>query len=374
MIHPLSAATSWGYHAFGKPLLFQLDPKFVHESALKLGRWSGQQSWLKSVTRSVYSFQHPALAQEVLGTTLAVPIGLAAGYDYELALPEFSASLGLGWQTVGSITWGAYEGNQPPMYARLPESKSLWVNKGFKNPGVKEAKKRLEEQNFSVPVGMSIGATNRAYESTEELIQEYILAFEVAKTIDSVTYFELNVSCPNLHTKIDWSDPVLLEQLLQAVDACHLPKPVLVKMPIDITPQTLQKMLDVILRHNIAGIILGNLTKKRENDRIWRSELTGIPANGGFSGKPTQKHGEALIRVAYRHAGDRLLIVGCGGIFSASDAYRKLRSGASVLQMITGLIYEGPQVVGQIHADLVKLLQADGYEHISEVVGIDAMA
>jgi dihydroorotate dehydrogenase len=375
MIQPISALTSFAYKNFAKPVLFQIDPKTMHEHALIMSRWSGTQGWLKSLTHASFAYGHPALEHKILGTTIAAPIGLAAGYDYELALPQFAGSLGLGWQTVGSITLGAYAGNQPPMYGRLPQSKSLWVNKGFKNPGVKEAKRRLLEQEFSVPVGMSIGATNRAYTSTEELIEEYVQAFKVAKTIKSLTYFELNVSCPNLHTKIDWSEPKKLERLLKAVDGCNLSKPVLIKMPIDITGAVLVEMLKVIRKHNIQGIILGNLTKKRENPAIWRSELSAIPPQGGgFSGLPTQKHGEALIRLAYREAGKELLIVGCGGIFNGQDAYRKLRSGSSLLQMITGLIFEGPQVVGQIHAELVEQLHRDGFEHISEVVGLDAMA
>lgn len=373
MIRFLSSLTGMTYNTVGKPLLFQIDPQIVHESALKLGRWSGRQTWLKFLTRSLFAYKHPSLEQNLLGMSLVTPIGLAAGYDYELALPEFSGSLGLGWQSVGSITLGAYSGNQPPMYGRLPKSKSLWINKGFKNPGVHEAKKRLEQQNFSVPVGMSIGATNRAYESTAELIQEYVQAFQIAQTIPNLSYFELNISCPNLHTKIDWSEPKLLERLLSAVDTCAIKQPIFIKMPIDVSESTLKKMLQVIRKHKIAGIILGNLTKKRTNSRIWRSELVNIPDHGGFSGLPTQAQGEKLIRCAYREVGGELIIIGCGGIFSGQDAYRKLRAGASALQMITGLIFQGPQIVGQIHSELAELLVKDGYTHISQVVGLDAM-
>lgn len=372
MISFLSTSTEIAFRYVAKPILFALPPDFIHEPALSVGKISSKIPGIPQLFETIYAYSNPFLEQKLHGIYFPNPIGLAAGYDYKAALTQISFSLGFGWQTVGSITALPYDGNQPPMFGRLPQSQSLWVNKGFKNPGIDAIVEQTKGQIYKIPVGLSIGATNRQYNSLEELITEYQIAFEKSKALRNITYYELNISCPNLSVTVDWTDPKLLQKLLKMADAQNLKLPVFIKMPVDISDEKLIELLKVIRQHQITGIIIGNLTKKRQNPAVWQVEARKLPAHGGLSGKPTQKLSDHLIKLAYQTAGNELMIIGCGGIFSAKDAYRKIRNGASVLQLITGMIYGGPQVIGQINRDLVKLLKRDGFTHLSEAIGVDA--
>ena len=143
-------------------------------------------------------------------------------------------------------------------------------------------------------------------------------------------------------------------------------------MPINQSNAQTLKMLDVTARHKIAGVIFGNLQKDRKNSAILKEEIKW--KMGNFSGLPTQKRSDELISLAYKHCKGKLIIIGCGGIFSAEDAYRKIKLGASLLQLITGLIYEGPLLVAQINDELPKLLKQDGFKHISEAIGTESVS
>ncbi|MCD8484618.1 quinone-dependent dihydroorotate dehydrogenase [Candidatus Woesebacteria bacterium] len=372
MIRVVSDVSDWGYHAVIKPLLFSIHPDHIHENFLNAGEVLGRVPLITGFFRAAWNYQDPRLEQTVAGMTVPVPLGIAAGYDYLGKTSTITDALGIGWHTVGTITAGAYGGNKPPLYGRLKKSKSLWVNKGFKSPGAQALKEVLDSLAPQIPVGASIGATNKHYDTLEELVAEYVTAFEILKDPASVSYYEVNISCPNLHTKISLYDPAVLRQLLAAIESLKIKKPIFIKMPVDITDDHCRELLDVIRDFSITGIIIGNLTKKRDNPRIWRTEAQQFPSHGGLSGKPTQALSDRLIRVAYRHAGKDLVIVGCGGIFTAEDAYRKMRLGATLLQFVTGMIYGGPQVIGRIHLGMAELLERDGFGHISEVIGIDA--
>lgn len=361
MIAPLVDLSGLTYQNLIKPVLFAIHPDHLHERSLAMGELLAQTRLVPALFNTIYNTHTPRLQQKIAGIVFPRPIGLAAGYDYQAALTQITHSIGFGWQTVGSITYGAYGGNQPPMYGRLVHTKSLWVNKGFKNAGAAAIAAKMQSQHFPIPVGVSIGATNKIYTHLKDSIAEYERAFVVFKPLANLSYFELNISCPNLHSTVSYNDPAALDSLLQMVDNLALAKPVLIKMPIDITDQEMESLLRVIVKHDITGVIIGNLTKKRHHNQVWMSEASRLPAHGGLSGKATQASSDRLIAVAHRYAGDRLIIVGCGGIFNAADAYRKLRLGASLLQMITGLMFQGPQVVAQINRDLLQLMDRDGF-------------
>ncbi len=370
MIKPLSDLTGVVYRQVMKPVLFRLPADQVHESFLNLGEVLGNTP-LRSIMRTGWAYQHPALTQKIQGIEFSTPLGLAAGFDYNAQLTSVLPDLGFGWHTIGSITHGRYGGNPAPMLGRLPLSNSLWVNKGFKNPGAAAVIKKLEISSLRMPTGISIGATNRSYDSLAEQIGEYESAFqEFATSGLNHAYYELNISCPNLKVGVGFQDPAALRQLLQMVTSLNLTKPVWVKMPIDLDNQTFLTLVELIAQHHLAGIIVGNLTKDYRNPALFQTEAQRWQ-KGGFSGKPTQQRSNAKIRLAYRHFGQDLIIVGTGGIFTAADAYQKIRCGASLLQLITGLIYQGPQVVGQIHHGLVKLLQRDGFNHLSAAIGVE---
>ncbi|HEU0050898.1 MAG TPA: quinone-dependent dihydroorotate dehydrogenase, partial [Patescibacteria group bacterium] len=185
------------------------------------------------------------------------------------------------------------------------------------------------------------------------------------------SFFELNVSCPNLLSPVDFYEPAHLSELLTRILSGGLQKPLFIKMPISESDHQTRLMLDVIVRFPVAGIIFGNLQKNRQDPALVPEEVTQA-GKGHFSGKPTEQRSNELIALAYREYGHRLTIIGCGGIFSAEDAYKKISAGASLVQLITGMVYEGPQLIGEINSGLVRLLKRDGFVSIREAIGKDS--
>ncbi len=358
------------YKHLTKRGFFLFDPELVHNFVTSQGQLFGKSKTLTNFLSKLFARKSPMLKQKIAGITFDGPIGLAAGFDYEAKLTQILAPIGFGFQTVGTITNLPYGGNPRPMLGRLPKSKSLMVNKGFKNLGAKNTAEKLTNQTFKIPLGISIGKTNiislRTQESAIADILSAFLVFESSNIKN--TYYELNISCPNLYGNISFYPPKNLDELLTAVDKIKLRKPVFIKMPINETNGQTLKMLDVILRHKIAGVIFGNLQKDRKDSSLVPSEVSKFK-KGYFSGLPTQKRSDELIALAYKHCGNKLVIIGCGGIFSAEDAYRKIKLGASLVQLITGLIYEGPTLVAQINNELPKLLERDGFKNITEAIG-----
>lgn len=364
-------ALSFFYKNITRRIFFLFDPELVHNFVTSQGELIGRfQTPTKFLSR-LFSYKSPILKQKVAGIKFDGPIGLAAGFDYEAKLTQILAPIGFGFQTVGTITNLPYKGNRKPILGRLPKSKSLMVNKGFKNKGAREIAAKLIKLNFEIPLGISIGKTNISKRETQKnAIVDILQAFKVFEDSNiKNAYYELNISCPNLFGNISFYPPKNLDILLTAVDKIKLSKPVFIKMPINETDSQTLKMLDVILRHKIAGVIFGNLQKDRKNPAIVKEEIKW--KFGNFSGLPTQKRSDELISLAYKHCGDKLIIIGCGGIFSAEDAYRKIKLGATLLQLITGLIYEGPLLVAKINSELPRLLAQDGFKNISEAIGKD---
>lgn len=370
MIEPLSKLTGIVYRNIAKPALFCIPADTVHENMVSAGSLAMNITPIRALTSAVYRYDHPSLEQTLAGIPLKNPIGLAAGFDYGANLTQALEPLGFGFQTVGTITHGVYAGNKPPMLGRLPKSQSLWVNKGFKNDGAETVQEKLAEMEFSHPIGISVGATNRVYKNEEEQINEYLSAFLTLDKNTNHAYWELNISCPNLAAGTNFQDPDALKRLLTVVDALELDRPFFIKMPIDITKEQLIALLIVIEQSSAAGIIIGNLTKKADPRQFWLQERLKYD-HGGFSGKPTRSKSTELIRTAYHFTEGRLIIIGCGGVFGVDDAVAKLKAGASALQLITGMILCGPQIVGQINFDLARYLEREGYHHITELIGVE---
>lgn len=358
------------YKHVSKPIFFTINPETFHDFATSTGQVMGKSSFIKSLIRKLLGKRYSNLKQEIYGIKFLGPIGLAAGYDYEAKAVDILEPIGMGFSTVGTITNDEYTGNPKPRLGRLPKSKSIMVNKGFKNRGARMTRKALEKKEMIIPLGVSIGQTNRNYQNINEAINDILQAFKIFEEPGlKHSYYELNISCPNLHTNISFYRTANLENLLREVQNLKIKKPIFIKMPINETNQNFTKMLDIILRRGIKGIIVGNLQKDRKNPAIVKSELKW--KMGNFSGLPTQARSDELINLAYKHTRGKLLIIGCGGIFSTEDAYRKIKLGATLVQMITGLIFEGPAVVAKINKELSERVKADGFKNISEAVGID---
>ncbi len=358
------------YKFFLRRILFKFDSETIHEIMVKGGEIIGSTKLVRGIVSGGLKADLPSVSQTIDQLKFVYPVGLAAGFDYEARLTKSLAPWGFGFQTVGTITNKAYGGNPKPMLGRLPKSKSLLVNKGFKNPGAEVIVKKLAPISFDIPVGISIGRTNsRELVDQQQSVEDIVKAFsrfEISEVKHA--YYELNISCPNLFGNVEFYSTKNLSQLLDAVDNLKLSRPVFVKMPIDKSEAETLKMLSVISKFQINGVIFGNLQKNRQHPSLDQIEVAKF-AKGNFSGKPTFEDSNRLIKLAYKHYKDRFVIIGCGGIFSAEDAYEKIKNGATLVQLITGLVYQGPQLVMEINYGLVDLLKKDGFKNIAEAVG-----
>ncbi len=362
-----SRVIRFGYRAIVKPIFFAQDPEVVHDRMTHAGSLLGRYGFLRAMTRFFFHFADPALEQDVCRIHFANPIGLAAGFDKNAQLTEILPCVGFGFEEAGSITGEYCEGNPKPRLWRLPESKGLVVYYGLKNDGSEAIAKRLRGKRFAFPVGISVAKTNDA--STVEMekgIADYEKAFRAF--VDIGDYFTINISCPNAYGGEPFTTPASLDALLQRIDQIETQKPIFLKMPVDLTVTQLDELVAVADRHRVHGFVLSNLTKKRDREEIKQHEIQGID-KGGISGKPTAAASNALIAHLFKATNGRYIIVGCGGVFSAEDAYEKIRQGATLIQLITGMIFEGPQLIGEMNRGLVRLLQRDGYKNIKEAIG-----
>lgn len=353
-----------------KPILFLFDPTKVHQRMTAFGERLGQSAVAKKILAATFCGTQPALKQRIAGITFNTPVGLAAGFDYEARLTQILPCIGFGFQTIGTITNLPYGGNRPPMLGRLPRSKSLMVNKGFKNLGIKATLAELAGKKFAAPIGISIGQSNLPQINTlEKAVADILIAFTaVEKSKVPLCYYELNVSCPNLKTGFSFYLPENLEQLLRNVTSIKLTRPIFIKMPISISETEIIQMLNIIKCSNVAGVIIGNLQKNRRDPVLVQAEVAKFKV-GNFSGLPTQKRSDELISLAHKIFEGEKVIIGCGGIFSAEDAYRKVKLGASLVQLITGLVYQGPQLASEINIELEGLLKQDGCLSLAAAVG-----
>lgn len=367
------------YRNFAKRIFFLIPPETIHNFLVGAGHFIAETPFVR-ILDIVYVYQDRSLKQKLLGIGFDNPVGLAAGFDYNADLTRTLCHIGFGFQSVGTITNMPYGGNKPPRLGRLVKSRSLMVNKGFKNLGINATVDKLTKnasEGFSIPVGISIGMSHsEKLTSVSDAVADIENAFRIfEKSRISNSYYELNISCPNLvHAKnISFYLSKNLDRLLTMVDGLRLKKPVFIKMPIEKTNSEVGKMLEIIIGHrSVNGVIFGNLLKDRNDPSLVQTEVRRFKV-GNFSGKPCEKRSNELIAYTYKRYRNRLIIIGCGGIFSAEDAYRKIRLGASLVQLITGMIFQGPQLISQINTGIVDLLKKDGFNKIRQAIGKDIL-
>lgn len=350
-----------------KHIFFLMDPEFIHDRMLGVGKLLGKFGLTRWKTRFWFDYLNPKLGQTVLGIRFANPIGLAAGFDKNAEITDILPGVGFGFEEVGSITGEACTGNPKKRLWRLPKSKSLIVFYGLKNDGCEAIAKRLKDKKFRIPIGMSVAKTNNQSCADADVgIADYAKAFETMKDIGS--YITVNISCPNAFGGEPFTDPVKLEKLLARLDRITTDKPVFLKLAADLDHAQIDAILEVAKRHRVHGFVCTNLTKKRDNPKIMDKMVTD---KGGISGKVVDGLSDEVIRYVYSKTKGTHIVIGCGGIFTAEDAYRKIRLGSTLVQLITGMIFEGPQAISAINQGLVKLLEKDGFKNISEAIGVD---
>lgn len=368
---------SFLYTKIAKPIFFKIDPEKIHNIFLDAGRIMGKCRVMKKITSLLFNYKNEKLEQEYFGIKFRNPVGLSAGFDYNADLTTLLGDVGFGFESMGTVTNKYYEGNKKPRLGRLPKSKSLLVNKGFKSLGIEEVlNNRVKFKDEDFQVGISIGATNSP-ETSEACtqIEDIINSFNFLvnhKHADKFAFYELNISCPNVVGSGTLAEPEPLKEILTKIREINFDKPLFVKFQLEIEWELAKELVQIMIDHKVDAVIISNLLKKKDNFDFVKEEIDNITNNnlkGNFSGKCTEDLSNDLISKVYSEFGDRVKIIGVGGIFSAEDAYEKIKRGASLVELITGMIYEGPQVIGSINAGLVEMLEKDGYSNISEAIG-----
>ena len=370
MTNKRQAIVRFFYTKIIKPMVFKFDPEDVHDNITMVGRILGSNIFTRQLTAAWLNFADPALQQNILGIYFKNPIGLAAGFDKDAHLTQILPYVGFGFEEVGSITGEPCKGNPRPRLWRLKNSQSLMVYYGLKNDGAEAISKRLakglESERFFFPVGTSIAKTNNAETvDRQKGIADYAKAFRAFTDIGD--YFTVNISCPNAFGGQPFTDAQSFDELMSALDLIPTTKPVFVKFSPDLSHEEVDALLEVSARHRVHGFVLANLTKNRDNKKITDQF---VPDKGGMSGKVQEGLANELIKYVYQKTAGKYIIIGCGGVFTAEDAYKKIKLGASLVQLITGMVFNGPQLIGEINSGLVDLLKKDGYSNISQAVGV----
>jgi len=348
------------YKYIWKPFFFVFDPENVHDKMTTFLQFFGKYTLTKKLTYWFFGYSNKMLEQNILGINFKNPVGLSAGFDKNATMIDIMPSLDFGFIEIGSITAKPYEGNKKPRLYRLPEHRALRINYGLKNLGAPILYQKLQDKIFPLPVGVSIAKTN-APETSEiqKGIEDYFFTYQTFQDIGA--YFTINISCPNTcEEKPIFAEPENLNSLLSRLFSIPKTKPVFIKLSPDLPETQFNSILEVCDKHPVNGFVCTNLTKVNTFNHVGK---------GGFSGKAVEELSNKMIRKVYKYYNGEKIIIGVGGIFTAENAYKKIKAGACLLQLITGMIYEGPQVVSSINHGLVKLLKKDGYKNISEAVG-----
>lgn len=353
--------------------LFQQDPEDIHEKTIQALRLLEDSAPGKTLLKMIYHFRDERLETKLWDMKFPNPVGLAAGFDKNAEVYHALASLGFGFIEVGTLTPQGQPGNPKPRLFRLPEHQAVINRMGFNNHGAYLASQHLVGFAYSdVPIGINIGK-NKGTPNVEA-------ASDYSKCMDMLYayghYFVLNISSPNTPNLRDLQETANLRLLIRTVreKAAEMEargirkKPILLKVAPDMSDEHMHDVVHAAVAEGISGIIATNTTLSRE--AVANHPKAGEA--GGLSGRPLTERSTEWVKQIYQEVGDKVPIIGVGGIFTGEDAYRKIRAGASLVQVYTGMIYQGPGIVKQINKKLLKLMAEDGFTHISEAVGVDA--
>lgn len=339
------------YQRVLKPILFRFDPEWVHDVFVNAGELLGRFALGRWLIAKIYGYRGHDASVTVDGITYRTPVMLAAGFDYNGRLARILKSVGFGGEEVGSVTARPCEGNPKPRLTRLIRSKSLLVSKGLRNQGVE----RITERLLALPrdpdyvLGISIARTNDAQSAPVEAgIADYRATLDHLVAHNLGDFYTINISCPNVHGGESFAEPTLLRQLLESLCQVEHDRPMYVKLPINLPEPQFDALVDVVLEFGLHGVVIGNLNKDYRSLEV--AEEAPEEYKGGLSGRPCFEPSTRLIRHTREKYGDRLTIIGCGGTLTPEDALEKFRAGADLIQMITGMIFEGPHLMREIAA------------------------
>lgn len=336
------------YKSLLRPLLFTSDPEKVHHFTFKMIR-NFHKLGFGWIFRSIYKKTDKRLERNVFGLTFPNPVGLAAGFDKDAKLYKELANFGFGFIEIGTVTPKPQDGNPKKRLFRLKEDHAIINRMGFNNSGVLEAVERLKNnpklgEKGHVLIGGNIGKNKVT--SNEDAVNDYIICFEAL--FDHVDYFVVNVSSPNTPNLRALQDKEPLTKLLQTLQDKNAEKPqrkpILLKIAPDLTDAQLLDIIDIVADTKIDGVIATNTTISREGLQAENKDETG-----GLSGKPLTHRSTEVIRFLSQKSNKAFPIIGVGGIHAAKDALEKIEAGASLVQLYTGFIYEGPSLIKEIN-------------------------
>lgn len=343
------------YASVLRPILFLCDPETIHTVIIRSLSICGKIPLVRSYLEWRYSVKaDPALEREVFGIKFPHPVGLAAGLDKNASAFEALGALGFAFVEVGTVTPRPQIGSPKPRLFRLPKDKGIINRMGFNNNGVESMVRNLKKRHTRVIVGGNIGKNEVT--PVEDATRDYVLGFNAL--YDWVDYFVVNVSCPNQTNlrELQEKEPLtaLLQTLCEANASKPRKKPILLKIAPDLTHEQLDDIVDIVKQTGIDGVIATNTTTSRENIPSYTREYVESIGNGGLSGAPVTKRSTEVIRYVAEKSKGAFPIIGVGGIMTPEDAYEKLQAGASLVQIYSGFIYEGPCLIRKICQYIIK--------------------
>ena len=338
-----------------RSLIFKLDPETAHDLAIKALKFNPiPQDKIKN---------NNLIQTEIFGKTIPNPIGIAAGFDKDAEVYNSLFKLGFGFVEVGTVTPLNQYGNPKPRVFRLEEDEALINRLGFNSSGSEKVRSRIISNSPKGLLGINIGPNK----DTNNRMEDYLICFR--KFYNLADYLTINISSPNTENLRNFHNEDELDELLSLINKekkiLKTTVPITVKISPDIQDENINIISDLLLKHNVEAVIISNTTdKNREN----LSNINKLE-KGGLSGKPLEKRSNELINKFYKILNNKIKIIGVGGVDSGHSAYQKIINGASLVQIYTGMIYQGPSIATKISKELINILEKEGIKNISDVVG-----
>jgi dihydroorotate dehydrogenase len=362
------------YRSLLRPILFRLPPETAHEIALHA------LSFAPGLTRRVFApqiEQSSILSVERFGLTFPNPIGLAAGFDKDGVALQSLAALGFGFIEAGTVTYHPQPGNRRPRLFRLPKDQALINRAGFNNQGAAAFVQYVAKHRPKCVLGVSIGKSKIV--TLENAIEDYLRSFDLVYPV--ADYIAVNVSSPNTPQLRELQRPDQLAALLEALQKRNVElsvnkaggesTPLLVKLSPDLNLEELEQIVDVARSKDVNGLIATNTTIGRDGLQT-SAERVAACGEGGLSGLPLRERSTNIIAMLYNLTGGSMPLIGVGGVFTAEDAWEKICAGASLIQLYTGFIYQGPGIAKGINEGLERILAREGFQSLEEAVGTRA--
>lgn len=338
-----------------RPFIFKLDPELAHDLAIKALK--------TNLIVKDYKKNELILKTKLFGKEIPNPIGIAAGFDKNAEVYNPLYKLGFGFVEVGTITPKPQIGNPKPRVFRLEEDEALINRLGFNNIGSEESKKNIENNSPNGLLGINIGPNK----DTENRVEDYLICFR--KFHNLADYITINISSPNTENLRNFHKNEELDNLLKCINEekknLNSNVPIAVKVSPDIDEKSIDEISELFLKYNVQIVIVSNTTdRNRENI----SNINKLE-KGGLSGKPLENISNELINKFFKLVGKKILIIGVGGVDSAEGVFNKIVSGATLVQLYTGMVYKGPTIASKINKDLDEIVKREGFKNISEAIG-----